>query len=291
MGGGGGPPGGGGQFEMMIPGNKVGLVIGKGGETIKLLQEQTGAKMIIIQESNQQANEKPLRISGPPDSVERAKAEVFKILNQNDRNGGGGVGGGRGGYGGGGMGRGRGGGGGAGWPSAGPGDKVECVMVASNKVGLVIGKGGETIKSINQASGAHVEIDRNAPPDAQEKNFLIKGSAEAVERAKSMVLEKIGAIEVFVLVISLLSSLYLFVSPRDRVTELSQGRHSSPTEAVEEDEEVTTMVEENITVEEEEAEVPPSPEVQPSTPPRASPTTAPSGPSTTGASAWGRRRR
>merc|ERR1719219_2286778 len=190
--GGGGPPGGGGQFEMMIPGNKVGLVIGKGGETIKLLQEQTGAKMIIIQESNQQADQKPLRISGPPDSVERAKAEVFKILNQNDRNGG--VGGGRGGYGGGGMGRGmgRGGGGGAGWPSAGPGDKVECVMVASNKVGLVIGKGGE---SINQASGAHVEIDRNAPPDAQEKNFLIKGSAEAVERAKSMVLEKIGAIE------------------------------------------------------------------------------------------------
>ena len=109
-----------------------------------------------------------------------------------------GGGGGRGGYGGGGMGRGMGrGGGGAGWPSAGPGDKVECVMVASNKVGLVIGKGGETIKSINQASGAHVEIDRNAPPDAQEKNFLIKGSAEAVERAKSMVLEKIGAIEVF----------------------------------------------------------------------------------------------
>merc|ERR1719394_1042289 len=68
-------------------------------------------------------------------------------------------------------------------------------MVASNKVGLVIGKGGETIKSINQASGAHVEIDRNAPPDATEKNFLIKGSPEAVERAKSMVLEKIGAIE------------------------------------------------------------------------------------------------
>ena len=196
---GGGPPGGGGQFEMMIPGNKVGLVIGKGGETIKLLQEQTGAKMIIIQESNQQANEKPLRISGPPDSVERAKAEVFKILNQNDKNGGGHMGGGRGGYGGPGRGMGRGGGGGAGWPSAGPGDKVECVMVASNKVGLVIGKGGETIKSINQASGAHVEIDRNAPPEATEKNFLIKGSAEAVERAKSMVLEKIGAIEVFII--------------------------------------------------------------------------------------------
>ena len=46
--------------------------------------------------------------------------------------------------------------------------QVEYVMVASNKVGLVIGKGGETIKSIIQASGAHVEIDRIAPPEAVE---------------------------------------------------------------------------------------------------------------------------
>ena len=184
---------GGGLFEMMIPGHKVGLVIGKGGETIKQLRAQTGATLIIIQDSNQQAEQKPLRITGTPESVERAKAEVFKILNQQDnRNGGGGRGGFSGGRGGG-----RGGGGGAGWPSGGGGgDKMEYVMVASNKVGLVIGKGGETIKSINQASGAHVEIDRNAPPDAVEKNFIIRGSAEAVERAKNMVLEKIGAIEV-----------------------------------------------------------------------------------------------
>lgn len=39
-GGGMGNGGGGGQtvVEMMVPGNKVGLVIGKGGETIKQLQ-------------------------------------------------------------------------------------------------------------------------------------------------------------------------------------------------------------------------------------------------------------
>lgn len=39
-GGGGGMGNGGGQtvVEMMVPGNKVGLVIGKGGETIKQLQ-------------------------------------------------------------------------------------------------------------------------------------------------------------------------------------------------------------------------------------------------------------
>ena len=52
---------------MMVPGHKVGLIIGKGGETIKMLQEQTGAKIVIIQESNEPTDQKPLRISGPPE--------------------------------------------------------------------------------------------------------------------------------------------------------------------------------------------------------------------------------
>ncbi len=65
-------------------------------------------------------------------------------------------------------------------------------MVPGNKVGLVIGKGGETIKNINATSGAHCEIDKSAPMDAREKNFVIRGSVEAVERAKSMILEKTG---------------------------------------------------------------------------------------------------
>lgn len=54
------------------------------------------------------------------------------------------------------------------------------------------GKGGETIKNINQTSGAHCEVDKNAPPDARDKNFVIKGAPEAVERAKAMIMEKLG---------------------------------------------------------------------------------------------------
>jgi far upstream element-binding protein len=48
MGGGGGGMGGG-SFEMMIEGPLVARVIGKGGENIKRLQEETGAKIVIIQ--------------------------------------------------------------------------------------------------------------------------------------------------------------------------------------------------------------------------------------------------
>ena len=53
-GGGGGMGGGGGggmsgNFEMMIEGPLVARMIGKGGENIKRLQEETGAKIVIIQ--------------------------------------------------------------------------------------------------------------------------------------------------------------------------------------------------------------------------------------------------
>lgn len=45
---------------------------------------------------------------------------------------------------------------------------------------------------IFQASGAHCEIDKQAPPDALDKNFSIRGTREAVEKAKQMILEKAG---------------------------------------------------------------------------------------------------
>lgn len=60
-GGGGGMMGHPGFVEIMIPGPKVGLIIGKGGETIKQLQEKSGAKMVVIQEGPSQEQEKPLR--------------------------------------------------------------------------------------------------------------------------------------------------------------------------------------------------------------------------------------
>ena len=69
---------------------------------------------------------------------------------------------------------------------------TDYVLVPSNKCGLVIGKGGETIKQINQSTGAHCEIDKNAPPDSRDKNFVIRGSPDAVERAKNMILDKLG---------------------------------------------------------------------------------------------------
>ena len=41
------------MHEMMVPGNLVARVIGKGGEVIKAMQEESGAKIVIIQQSKE----------------------------------------------------------------------------------------------------------------------------------------------------------------------------------------------------------------------------------------------
>merc|ERR1740116_341814 len=71
---------GGAGFEMMVPGHLVARIIGKGGEVIKALQEETGAKIVIIQESKEFAAEKLLKITGPPDKVEFARIRVDQVI-------------------------------------------------------------------------------------------------------------------------------------------------------------------------------------------------------------------
>ena len=64
----------------MIPGEKVGLVIGRKGESINRLQSLSGAKIVIIQDSAVATTEKPLRITGSPESVQTAKQLVGEFL-------------------------------------------------------------------------------------------------------------------------------------------------------------------------------------------------------------------
>ncbi|XP_062975149.1 far upstream element-binding protein 2 isoform X3 [Elgaria multicarinata webbii] len=277
----GGPPG---QFhdnangqngtvqEIMIPAGKAGLVIGKGGETIKQLQERAGVKMILIQDGSQNTNvDKPLRIIGDPYKVQQACEMVMDILRERDQGGfgdrneyGSRIGGGidvpvprhsvgvvigrsgemikkiqndagvriqfkqddgtgpekiahimgppdrcehaariindllqslRSGPPGppgsgmppGGRGRGRGQG------NWGPPGGEMTFSIPTHKCGLVIGRGGENVKAINQQTGAFVEISRQLPPngDPNFKLFIIRGSPQQIDHAKQLIEEKI----------------------------------------------------------------------------------------------------
>lgn len=165
-------------YEMRLPGNKCGLIIGKGGETIKKLSEQYGVKLVVIQEQNTPLTaEKPLRITGEPEKVAKAKEAVLalvypekyaKPLSTNEY-------------------------GTKSNPPV-PGAPGEVIIkVSYDKAGVVIGKGGESIKEINRRSGAYVEIDKNHKlvPEGQDKMFTIKGTTEQIQYAQQLIYEKI----------------------------------------------------------------------------------------------------
>ncbi|XP_065593551.1 far upstream element-binding protein 3 isoform X7 [Cyrtonyx montezumae] len=261
--------------EILIPASKVGLVIGKGGETIKQLQERTGVKMIMIQDGPMPTGaDKPLRITGDAFKVQQAREMVLEIIREKDQADFRGVrndfssrmGGGsievsvprfavgivigrngemikkiqndagvriqfkpddgispervaqvmglpdrcqhaahiiseliltaqeRDGFGSLAVARGRGRGRGD-WNVGTPGGMQEITYtVPADKCGLVIGKGGENIKSINQQSGAHVELQRNPPPntDPGVRIFTIRGVPQQIELARHLIDEKVG---------------------------------------------------------------------------------------------------
>lgn len=69
--------------------------------------------------------------------------------------------------------------------------------------------GGETIKQINQQTGAHCELDRRNQSNENEKIFIIRGNPEQVEHAKRIFSEKLGMVNL-VIYLALLMALRSF---------------------------------------------------------------------------------
>lgn len=70
------------RIKVNVPRNAKGMIIGKGGSTIKSLREKTGCKIFSPDKSNF------FVVSGPSENVETAKAailEIVAIVNQNKR--------------------------------------------------------------------------------------------------------------------------------------------------------------------------------------------------------------
>lgn len=163
--------GGGGNYppyqEIMIPGPKVGLVIGKGGETIKMLQEKTGAKMVVIQDGPGQELEKPLRISGDPQKVEHAKQLVYELIQEKDpqfqRN-------------------------------FNQGGEQAEVFVPKIAVGVVIGKGGDMIKKIQGETGCKLQFIQGRGDGPGDRRCLIQGTKQQVDEGKQMIEDLIDSV-------------------------------------------------------------------------------------------------
>jgi KH domain RNA binding protein, putative (fragment) len=60
------------------------------------------------------------------------------------------------------------------------------MTVPANRTGIVIGKGGETIRAIKQQSGCDIELEKNS-----KGVFIIRGPSERIPYAQQLINEKV----------------------------------------------------------------------------------------------------
>ncbi|KAF1343744.1 hypothetical protein EJ07DRAFT_170124 [Lizonia empirigonia] len=153
--------------QIMVPDRTVGLIIGRGGETIRDLQERSGCHVNIVGENKSVNGLRPVNLIGSPAAAAHAKELIMEIvdsdtkqldgsnqqqpqhLQQNARRdfdpyGAGGAAGGA------------------------AGNKInDSIMVPSDAVGMIIGKGGETIKQMQSDTGCKINVSQASGADIE----------------------------------------------------------------------------------------------------------------------------
>lgn len=189
------------QTQMMVPDKTVGLIIGRGGETIKDLQERSGCHVNIVGENKSVNGLRPVNLIGSAQATALAKELILEIVDSDSRNGSAGSGGGGAtaptnqaqpprerGYGDFNRSGSASGGGGGG------GDHVEkTIQVPSEAVGMIIGKGGETIKDMQRTTGCKINVNQPKPPDVT-RNIDLAGSAQNMADAERAIWDKVDTV-------------------------------------------------------------------------------------------------
>lgn len=70
--------------KIEIPNGRVGVIIGKGGETIKYLQLQSGAKIQVTRDMDADPNSatRMVELMGTPDQIAKAEQLINDVLSE-----------------------------------------------------------------------------------------------------------------------------------------------------------------------------------------------------------------
>lgn len=156
----------------------VGLIIGRSGENLRRVESSTGARVQFMDGPEVPGPQRHCRISGSRAARAAAKSEIFRIIDDNEVS--------KRGHGSSGQDKSR--------HSSSKvimtkeGDSLQ-MMVPDRTVGLIIGRGGETIRDLQDRSGCHVNIvGENKSINGMRPVNLI-GSASAQQYARDLILE------------------------------------------------------------------------------------------------------
>ncbi|XP_052455234.1 poly(rC)-binding protein 3-like [Carassius gibelio] len=140
-------------IRLLMHGKEVGSIVGKKGETVKKMREDSNAR-INISEGN--CPERIVTITGPTDAIFKAFAMIaFKfeedIVNSMSNS----------------------------QATSKPPVTLRLVVPAS-QCGSLIGKGGSKIKEMRETTGAQVQVAGDMLPNSTERAVTISGAPEAI---------------------------------------------------------------------------------------------------------------
>ncbi|RLN21935.1 uncharacterized protein C2845_PM07G40290 [Panicum miliaceum] len=150
------------SFRLLCSKDKVGSVIGKGGNTVKTIQNDTGCEIKVL-ETVPKTDDRIINISGPAhpgDGISPAQNAILHVqrklmLPTSDKEG--------------------------------PAPAICRLIVSPNQVGCLLGKGGSIIAEMRKLSGAFIvvlskdKIPRGVPED--DEVVQISGGCEAIQEA------------------------------------------------------------------------------------------------------------
>lgn len=166
---------------ITVESTSVGLIIGRGGENLRRVESETGARVQFITGPEGAGALRQCRISGTRQQRADAKADIYRIVEEHPRE----------------------------QPSRQAikqepttqghysmfetettqknGDKNIQMMVPDKTVGLIIGRGGETIRDIQERSGCHVNITSESKSINGLRPVNLIGSRAATDEARKLI--------------------------------------------------------------------------------------------------------
>lgn len=166
---------------ILIESNLVGLIIGRQGENLKRVETETSTRVQFVTGPGATGPKRECKITGTYAARETAKAEIERIIAENGNpargnvpperlNGGGkSVGGNQ--------------------PALRAGEDATQIMVPNRTVGLIIGRGGETIRDLQERSQCHVNIVGEEKSINGLRPVNLIGTPQAAAMAKDLIME------------------------------------------------------------------------------------------------------
>ena len=171
------------QETISIDSTLVGLIIGRQGENLRRVEAETATRVQFMTGPEAIGPMRACKITGTRKAREDAKAEIYRII---DENGSGGTtraanadrtfnASGKGSS--------------THQSSVRAGEDASQIMVPNRTVGLIIGRGGETIRDLQERSGCHVNIvgEEKSVNGLRPVNLI--GTSQAAAMAKDLIME------------------------------------------------------------------------------------------------------